>query len=516
MEEAVINVLLVENNPGDEKLIREILKHSPDIRISDHVSTLSEALKNLENSKPDLVLLDLSLPDSQGMETVEKVSGRFPDIPLIILTGHTDEEYVHHALSQGAQDYFIKGEFLTSDLLTRAIKYSIERQAARKVQESLNTQLLHSQKMEALGLLAGGVAHDFNNLLTVIMGYTSIALSIIPEDHEVTTYLNTINCSAEKAANLTRQLLLFSRKHGIEKKITDVNLLIKELVKMLKRLVGENVSIEFNLSENLMKAEIDPGQIEQAIMNLVINARDAMQPKGGRIVISTENFLEPDHEGKDGSAYICLSVSDEGPGIERSIAEKIFEPFFTTKSETCGTGLGLSVVHGIVKQHEGTITLNSSPGNGAEFVIRLPACRDVPEVAVETGGERNRIDDLKGLRVLLVEDEEVVRDFVTSMLEAWGIFVTAVSDVETAAEEMYTKDKGFHVVISDVVLPDGNGHDLARRIMNDFPHIRVLLMSGYIRIKEMFDASTLAEENIAFIQKPFSIVRFQQVLLDIL
>ena len=374
-----------------------------------------------------------------------------------------------------------------------------------KIKET-EAQLRQAQKMEAVGQLAGGVAHDFNNILQAIQGYTEIALMTVKEDNPLYSNLTEIRKAAVRAANLTRQLLLFSRRQPMERTPLDLNGVIHDLGKMLNRLIGEDISLNTDLSPELWTVKGDAGSMEQLIMNLVVNARDAM-PDGGNIWIRTENvFVDEDycntHKYACPGRFIRLSVQDTGVGMDKVIIDRIFEPFFTTKGSGRGTGMGLSVVYGIVKQHEGWIDVESSPGKGAIFRIYLPAVsmkpKDEQEMPVSLEELRGR-----GERILLVEDDEFVRELSEEMLSENGYRVYAAANAREALDIFEKEGGNFDLVFCDVILPDDRGPRLANQLLKIRPGITILFASGYN--DEKSDLRIIRDGGHLLLQKPYSL-----------
>lgn len=374
MEDKRVKVLLIEDNPGDARLIREMLKVNTKTQFElTHTERLNEGLERFSNNKFDVLLLDLGLPDCQGLDTLKEVNLKKPDEPIVVLTGFADELVGIQAVHSGAQDYLIKGE-VDSKLLIRSINYAIERKRAEEEKEKMRSQLLQAQKMEAVGRLAGGVAHDFNNLLTVIIGYTELLLNDFhlgdPRRKDVQDILN----AGREASLITRQLLAFSRKQVIQPQDLNINTVVTDIEKMLKHLIGEDINLVILTEQKLGLVKADPGQMKQVIINLVVNAHEAM-PEGGKLTIKTENVTLNEEdcilipESRPGK-FVRLSILDTGSGMDKETVTDIFEPFFTTKGT--GTGLGLSVVYGIVKQHKGWMEVQSSPGKGSTFKVYLP------------------------------------------------------------------------------------------------------------------------------------------------
>jgi two-component system cell cycle sensor histidine kinase/response regulator CckA len=368
----------------------------------------------------------------------------------------------------------------------------------------LEEQLLQSQKMEAVGQLAGGVAHDFNNILTAIVGYTDLLAAELGSNAQQLEDLEEIRKAARRAAALTRQLLAFSRKQVLELRIIDVNGVVLNLDKMLRSLISENIELKTDLAENLAAARADPNQIEQVIMNLAINARDAM-PDGGTVTIETGNVTLDDayasqHVSVIPGEYVMLAVSDTGCGMDEKTKSRIFEPFFTTKPAGRGTGLGLSTVYGIVKQTGGNIWLYSEPGKGTTFKIYLPAIAALPEdIGKVAPAEAPR----RGAgTVLVVEDDEQLRRLTHRALDAQG-YTVLVADGGGTALDIARRHKGqIDLLLTDVIMPDTNGRKLAETIQAARPGMRVLYMSGYP--DGAIASHGMLEPGVAYLAKPFT------------
>ncbi len=370
----------------------------------------------------------------------------------------------------------------------------------------LEEQLRHSQKMQAVGQLAGGVAHDFNNQLGIIKGYVDLALRALPDDSPLRTNLLHVRETTLRSARLTRQLLLFSRRQPMELRPTDLGYQVKELQKMLNRLLGEDIEIHLDLEEDLWTVSADPGNLDQVIINLSVNARDAM-PEGGTLRIQTRNvMIDQDYcrdypEARTGR-FVSLSVSDEGIGMDEEVRGHLFEPFFTTKGPGKGTGLGLSVVYGIVKAHEGWISVETGPGKGTCIEIHLP----VLELGIEIpapGIDPDSLDSYRGNGelVLLVEDEKMLRNVTEQMLVENGYRVHACGSMEDAMETVRDNGHRFDLILSDVVLPDGRGTDLVFKLLDERPGLAALLITGYT--DERSDWERVRQAGLTLLQKPF-------------
>lgn len=381
-----------------------------------------------------------------------------------------------------------------------------EQKMVMREKQRLEEQLYHSQKLEAVGLLAGGVAHDFNNLLTVIQGFTSLAIRKLDQADPMLQHLLRIKEGSGKAAILVRQLLLFSRRQPMRPVPLNVNNSIIDLLKMLGRLIGENIEIRTELASEPWMVEADRGNLDQVLMNLAVNARDAM-PDGGILTIRTAN-AEFDHVpatapgGQKPGHFVCLSVSDSGHGIAAEVMGHIFEPFFTTKEEGKGTGLGLAVIYGIVRQHGGWVEVASVAGSGATFTIYLPA-RPRPEGEKAVLEPDASMVTGAGMRVLLVEDEPNVGAFTQHALEEHGFLVSLAQSAE-AALAIFEAEKGrFDLLMSDVVLPGQSGIELVDAILSQKPRLPVILSSGYADQRSQW--SVILERGFHSLQKPYDV-----------
>jgi two-component system, cell cycle sensor histidine kinase and response regulator CckA len=383
-------------------------------------------------------------------------------------------------------------------------------------QRVLENQFRQAQKMEAVGRLAGGVAHDFNNLLTVISGYTEVLLERTDAENLLYPKILAIHQATERATSVTRQLLAFSRKQMLELKVVDVNHIVVEMERLLRPLIGENIGLETKLARDLGRTRADAGQIEQVIMNLVVNSKDAM-PSGGKITIQTDNAellkdeVSREHSYIHPGSYVVLSICDTGHGMDKETQARIFEPFFTTKEKGKGTGLGLSTVYGIVKQSGGYILVDSQPGQGTTFRIYLPRVEEAAEAvgrvqvkSVQKGGSET---------VLLVEDEESVRQLVRETLEAQGYQILEAENGEEALRIANTHSE-IDMLITDVVMPGMGGRELSARLCASHPHTKLLYLSGYTEDSIVHEG--VLEPGTAFLQKPFTLQTLSRKVREVL
>jgi PAS domain S-box-containing protein len=728
MPESKIRILLIEDNPGDARLVQELLWGATggasrfEIELADR---LSQGLERLSTEETDVVLLDLGLPDSKGLDTVRRLREQTEKAVVVVLTGLDDEEVAVQCLQHGAQDYLVKGRF-DGHLLGRSVRYAIERKRAEEAlrnsegryralfegaaegilvadietrrfkyanpavctmlgytteeltrlgmadihpkesldhvvgefevqargektlapaipclrkdgtvlyadvvaapavidglpcsigfftdvserkraeeeierlarfprenpnpvlrvawdgtllyanpasallldtwgcregaklpaylldvvrdvarsgenrevevqcpervfsiivacvpperyinlygrdvteKKRLEEQLRQAQKMEAVGRLAGGIAHDFNNILTAVIGYNSLLLGRLGEADPARREVAEVEKAAQRAASLTRQLLAFSRQQVLEPKVVNINRLVAEVDQMLRRLIGEDIDLATVLDAHLGNTKVDSGQLEQVVLNLALNARDAM-PHGGKITIETanvdldENYARQHVTARPGS-YVMLAVSDTGCGMDAETQSRVFEPFFTTKEMGKGTGLGLSTVYGIVKQSGGYVWVYSELGRGTTFKIYLPRVEGdieqlkpaVLETEIAGGAET----------ILVVEDDEGIRNLICEILEMNGYTVLKASDGNEALALAARSERPIHLTITDVVMPGVDGRELAKRLAIVRPDLKVLFMSGYASDAVLHNG--IVEEGTPFLQKPFT------------
>jgi signal transduction histidine kinase len=410
------------------------------------------------------------------------------------------------ALEMGDYAYPLKRDMGSDQVaqLTRAFDdmRTTLRQTEIQKQE-LESQLRQSQKMEAMGRLAGGVAHDFNNLLTVIKGNASFLAERLGSEHRLIKLTTQIDGAADRAVSLTRQLLAFCRMQVLQPRILDLNELVSEMCKLLRRLVPEDIAFNFRAAESLGRVKADPGQIEQVLMNLVVNAGDAM-PGGGSLTVETRNATISEQEASRRAPatpgqYVLLSVADNGMGMDAETRARIFEPFFTTKEQGKGTGLGLATVYGIVKQSGGFIWVESEPGQGSRFEIYLPRVTDRVE---PPSAQPEEITFSQGLKTVLVaEDEEAVRELTCEFLKSAGYNVLAASNGADALALAEGSRQHIHALLTDLVMPEMRGSDLAKRLKTLRPQIKVIYVSGYLDYQQ--SGNEFVEEAL-FIQKPFT------------
>lgn len=397
---------------------------------------------------------------------------------------------------------FLKEERELINMVADRLANMIERQQAEAQRVALEQQLRQSQKMESVGRLAGGVAHDFNNMLGVILGNVEILLEEVDSSDPHYGDLMDIQMAAHRATDLTRQLLAFARKQTIDPRVLDLNTTIEGMTGMLERLIGENIDLQWKPANMRLLVQMDPGQIEQVLVNLVINARDAIQSTGQLMIESSLVSVEDTWHYADVTSgeYVMLAVSDDGVGMDAETRAAIFEPFFTTKPQGSGTGLGLATVYGIVRQNGGFINVYSEPGQGATFRVYFPHCREStvtdpepPDTTIATGGNK---------MILVVEDELSLLTLTTRQLERLGYTVLAANTPERALELVLEEEVEIDLLLTDIVMPGMNGNDLFAELTRLRPGLKCVFMSGYTA--NVIAHSGILENNVHFLQKPFS------------
>jgi len=516
-----LRLLHLEDDPVDAELITTTLTEGNIPCQSQLVDTRQAFVAALKEGRMDLILADYSIPGFDGMTALALARQHCPDVPFLFVSATIGEELAIDAMHQGATDYVLKqrlGRLVPS--VQRALRELEDRAERKRAEEALRQsekQFRQSQKMEAVGRLAGGIAHDFNNLLTVIMGYSQVLLTELGPQHPLRGKIEETLKAGERAAMLIRQLLTFSSKQSLDPKVLSLNTAVTSLESLLRRLIGENIQLVSQLDPTNGRLRADQAQLEQVLVNLVVNARDAM-PKGGTLTIETAQVeltrspvyhLTPLPPGP----YVRLAVSDTGCGMDRKTQSHIFEPFFTTKGEGKGSGLGLSTVFGIVTQCGGAIDVTSRVGHGTRFDLYFPSIEsDILTTApTQPLGQPQRGTET----ILLVEDEPSVRTLVRDELRKLGYrVVEAKNGVEACL--LATQQAGsLQLLLTDVVMPGMGGRELAQHLSVIKPDLRTLFISGY-----MDDIGIMAgqeEGTSSFLQKPFTpevLARAVRNLLD--
>ena len=498
-----IRILIVDDDPQARVLIEMALADARFQATLDVAANARAGLERIRHDEHDLYLIDQQLPDGTGVALIHEARTHGAHKPFILMTGNGSGALDEEASRAGASDYVEK--HMVTAQLERSIRYALRTWQATRLLHDRDEQLRHAQKMEAIGRLAGGVAHDFNNLLTAIIGYTDLADEHLDEDNPVRRDISEIRKAADRGAALTRQLLAFSRKQFLTPTVVDLNETVSGLLQMLPRAIGEHIRTTVRLSPDLARVKADGSRMEQVLVNLALNARDAMAG-GGDLTIETSNVtLTEPRLRAEGLAlkpgfYVMLTVADTGIGMDSATRERAFEPFFTTKPQGKGTGLGLATVYGIVDQSGGGISLETVPGAGTTIRIYLPATTatdrprepEIPQITKDAGTET----------VLLVEDNEGVRDLAAKALRRRGYTVYEARDAEVAIEWMRTSNIRPDLLLTDVIMPGLSGPNLAARLLQLNPKLRVLYMSGYTGEAASVHGNYWA--GVPLLQKPFT------------
>ncbi len=503
-----LRALIVEDRVTDAEMILRELRRGGFVPTHERVET-AEALRAALARQPwDVVLSDYYLPgfDAPAALAVLQASGQ--DLPFIVISGSVGEDTAVAAMRAGATDYIMKDRL---QRLPPAVARALADAGVRRERVQLQHDLAQAQKLEAIGRLAGGVAHDFNNILTAILGSAELLLLDTPQGASAREEVEIIRDAAQRAQELIRQLLAFSARQVLRPAVTDLNDLIKNLSRMLRRLIGEDLALTAELADGLGAVRVDPGQVEQVLVNLAVNARDAM-PDGGRLTIRTENVEMTDSGELPDGRYVLIEVVDTGSGMDAATLARVFEPFFTTKARGKGTGLGLATVYGIVRQSGGQVAVSSTLGTGTTFRIHLPRVdspvepsRAAPPVALPAAGTET---------VLVAEDEQIVRVLIRKVLEQAGYTVLLAGGGAEALQLAERHTGPIHLLVTDVVMPGMSGRELARRLLERRPDTKVLYVSGYADVA--VERHGVLDPGTAFMQKPFSPSALAQRVRDVL
>jgi len=503
-------VLHLEDDPIDSRLIKSALEAAGLACAFERVEAEAEFRAALARGGLDVILADHSLPSFDALSALAIAREQCPEVPFICVSGSLGEELAIETLQHGATDYVLKQRLARlAPAVRRALEESAERAKLRRAEaevQALEARLRHSQKLEAIGQLAGGVAHDFNNLLTIINGYCERLIASASDDGSVRRDLDVIYQAGRRAAALTGQLLAFSRRQVLQPRVIDLNSIVRDIEKLLRRVIGEPIVMVAALDPALEATRADPGQVEQVLLNLAINARDAMVD-GGTLTIETANLTVAEAAPDDVPAgrYVRLTVRDTGHGMDEETLLHIFEPFFTTKDLGKGTGLGLPMVYGIVMQSGGHIAVDSALNEGTAVHVYLPRV----DPATASAAAASPADARGHETLLLVEDEELVRGLVRDFLDSAGYTVIEAGDAEEALRLLESRGApAIDMLVTDVVLPGLNGLRLAERLTAIVPGLRTLFVSGYPGTAAIHQESF--EPGTAFLAKPFS----RQVLTE--
>lgn len=480
-----LKVFFLEDNPDDVELeLHELRRGGFDVTF-DVARNRKEFLEKLPSIDADIILADYILPDITGIEAIHICLENKIDIPIMFITGVGGEQVAVDSLREGAIDYILKKNIVgLPGRVSRVLEIWAERKAKEKAdaeREKLQELLFQSQKMESVGRLASGVAHDFNNIMTGILGFAELILQDTPEESPDHERLKTIITLCKRGAGLTRQLLIFGRRMSVEFKRININSFIEETADLIRHVVEEGIEVRLSLQDDIPAIEADSGQLTQVLINLTLNARDAMDGKGV-LEFRTQGCSTVSPKGKV-DEYLCLSVSDTGCGISEDNLPKIFDPFFTTKQVGKGTGLGLAIVYSIVNDHGGWIDVYSEKDKGTTFKIYLPAIphdklAGIPSFRDESSEEE--IGILHGNEtVLFAEDEDTVRGLIVSALRAYGYNVLSARNGEEAFEIYKSTPQKIDIVVADNVMPKKSGIELFNELRAIDPEIKFILITGY-------------------------------------
>jgi two-component system cell cycle sensor histidine kinase/response regulator CckA len=508
-----LRVLMVEDSEDDVALLLRELRHGGYDVSYERVDTPAAMNSALATPKWDIVISDHSMPHFSGVDALKILRSKGSEVPLIFVSGTIGEDAAVSALKDGAQDYLMKANLKR---LVPAIQRELREGEERRERKRLEQQLRQAQKMEAIGQLAGGIAHDFNNLLGVIIGYSEMLLEQMEGDAPTRKPAEEINRAGKRAASLTRQLLAFSRRQVLEPKVMSLNVAVTEVEIMLQRLIGEDVNLQTSLDPAIGSVKADPGQIEQVILNLVVNARDAM-PRGGKLLLETSN-VELDgratklHPPMFAGQFVVLTVTDTGIGMDSETQAHIFEPFFTTKELGKGTGLGLATVYGVVRQSGGFVRVHSEPGQGAQFKVYLPLVQDTVETRENRSGHVT--NDFGTETILLAEDSEPLRELICMILRNHGYTVLEAGDGAAALRIANQHSGPIHLLVTDVIMPGIGGHELSESLKSMRRDLRVLYVSGYTDDTMMRHG--VSDANVAILPKPFTPKDLTRKVRDVL
>jgi two-component system, cell cycle sensor histidine kinase and response regulator CckA len=507
-----LRLLLIEDSPDDSELLLQHLKKSNISAEVKRVETISGLKEALQQSSWDMIICDYNLPTLNALDAISIIRENKPDVPCIVVSGSVGEEKAVETMKAGASDYILKDNLARLvPVLQRELREAEVNKEKKLIEANLKKSeedLRQAQKLESIGQLAGGIAHDFNNLLATILLQSEVLvealdskLPILQVIQQVEKGTEQIIKTTERATNLTRQLLAFSRKQVVQPKVLSLNSLIIDMEKMLRRIIEESIEFKTDLAPDLKNLKMDPGHLEQIIMNLIVNCRDAM-PKGGKLKIETKNGYLDGPTAKSCNVQpgprILLTISDTGMGMSEEVKKHLFEPFFTTKPVGKGTGLGLCTVYGIVKQNKGLIFIESELGKGTLFKLFLPPTED----AVQTLVPVKQVETMKGTEtILVVEDEEDLKELICSTLTNNGYKILMASTGLEALEQIKALKKPVDLVITDVVMPQMGGPELARQALLLNKNIKFLFQSGYAR--EALTQDGMPENQIYFLAKPY-------------
>lgn len=498
-----LRILHLEDDENDADLVLSTLAAEGIPCQAKRVQTRADFTAAIEHGGFDIIFSDFALPAFDGIAALEMTQKQCPDVPFILISGTLGEELAIQSLKSGATDYVLKQRLSRLAPAVRRAMQDVEAVAERK---RLEAQFIEAQKMEVIGQLPGGVAHDFNNLLAVIMGYSELMMVKLPPNEPMRKEAEEIGHAADRAAGLTRQLLAFSRKQKVQPVVLDLNEVVAGMEKMLRRLIDENVELQLVPGKEIGRVKADCGYVEQVLMNLVVNARDAMH-NGGKLTLETSNVALDKtyghtHDGVTPGSYVMLSVSDTGSGMTDEVQAHLFEAFFTTKPKGKGTGLGLATCQTIIKQCGGHINVFSKLGKGTTFKIYFPRVEQALESSAHPhakGGAMPRGTET----ILFVEDEPAVRQLACSVLESLDYKVLRANNGQEGLD-LALKRKGgpIQLVVTDVIMPQMGGKVMAEWLKATYPDLKILYTSGYT--DDALSEHGVLEPGIAFLPKPYA------------
>src|SRR5437016_1834470 len=507
-----LRVLFIEDSEDDTALQLRLLKQAGYDVAFRRIET-AESLISALDQKWDVIISDHSMPHFKGTDALRLVRELGFEVPFIFVSGTIGEHAAVAALKVGAQDYLMKTNL---GRLVPAIEREIREAEQRKQHKVLEHQVHQLRRFEAIGRLAGGVAHDFNNMIGAIIGWADIGFEQAPSGTKMQETFHKIRPQAERPEVLTRQLLAFARRQVLKPRNTNVNQLAQEEMALLRNVIGERVDVELSFTEDPWVAWADPGQIEQVLMNLCLNAKDAMLD-GGRLLVETRNVeIGEDYHRIHAYAlpgrYVLLRVADTGEGMDATTIEHIFEPFFSTKEQGKGTGLGLATVYGIVKQHKGFISVDSTPAQGTSFQVYIPA----GEGPAETESSKPASSASHGGRekILVAEDNDALREAAKEILECIGYQVIPAPDGDTAVRAFEQASNSIDLVLLDVVMPNLNGPEAYARMAAIKPGIPVIFTTGYATENTLVAARST--DRAMILQKPYGSAHLAQKLREAL
>ncbi len=497
-----LRILHLEDDPNDAALIQSMLEVGHIGCETTSVSNRADFEHQIRSGCYDLVLSDYSLPTFDGLSAVAIVRAQRPDVPVILVSGTVGEEFAIESLKNGATDYVLKTRLKR---LVPAVQRAMREVDERTEHRRLEAQFIEAQKMEVIGQLAAGVAHDFNNILGVIMGYSDMLLLKVPSEHPLRNYVEEIRRASERAAGLTLQLLVFGRKQTVQPVVMDLNVVLRDLENMLERLIDDNITLTLAPGTHSGHIRADPGYIGQVLMNLAVNARDAM-PDGGRLTIATSRVRVDEHSshaypGSHLGECIMLSVSDTGTGMREEVKARIFEAFFTTKPVGKGTGLGLATCKTIIQQSGGSMSVTSEVGLGTSFQILFPCTEQPLDLAAPP--EANETLPRGTETLLVVEDDPALRQLAVEVLQNQGYHVLPAFNGQDGLNMARThQGPPIQLVVTDLIMPVVGGKVMAEWLKVTYPEIKVLFTSGYT--DDTISHHGVLDAGVDFLHKPYT------------